>query len=169
MDSTVMIRLAGGGGGSGIVIDSKTILTCYHVVKGQKIVMVYQHGVVRTGQVTKIDPKRDLAIVTLSLPLSTKGTQLSTQKITVGSKVISAGHPFLKPLYLTYGAVGSIDKNYIIHDSAVNGGNSGGGLYDSNGDLVAMNAMIMTGDGLWCGISIGIRVEILKDFLSKEK
>src|SRR6478672_10508910 len=123
----------GGGTGTGFLIEPKLLLTNCHVVSGYRTVAVEQRDKRRiVGNVRRLHPKRDLAIVELSTPLD--GEILSVEReaaLEVKSQIHIVGFPIGLPLCVTEGVVSNPSQTfdglpYVQTDAAINPGNSGG-------------------------------------------
>ena len=56
---------------------------------------------------------------------------------------------------------------FIQHDAPINPGNSGGPLFDSKGNWIGMNTLIMTRDGLWAGTAFALNGNFIVDIIEK--
>src|SRR5208283_1823849 len=160
------------GLGSGIIIDAKGhILTNSHVVNGAtKMTVVLSDGRSYTGKSVKVigvDTKTDLGVIQIldkgSFPFATFG---DSDKIKVGQWVVAIGHPEGLDQTVTQGIISakhrrgitdpSSYQDFIQTDAAINPGNSGGPLLDLNGEVIGVNAAIMSGSGGFEGIGFAI-------------
>ncbi|HEV3229884.1 MAG TPA: trypsin-like peptidase domain-containing protein [Solirubrobacteraceae bacterium] len=161
--------------GSGFVIDhGGRILTNAHVIAGAVKVTV-QLGDHRATDATVIgkDSSSDLALLKISPDgLNLHPLTLGTSKdIHVGDPTIAIGNPFGLDRTLTTGVVSALQRqiqapngfainNVIQTDAALNPGNSGGPLLDSNGQVIGINSQIETGGGSNGSVGIGFAVPI---------
>ncbi len=162
----------GEGLGSGIVYDpSGLIVTNAHVVGTATHVQVTRsNGQTSSGTVVGADPSTDVAVVRVS-PGSTPlvAAKLSTAEPAVGSVAVAIGSPFGLSGTVTSGVVSAVDRplaneadvavNMIQTDAAINPGNSGGALADVHGEVIGVNAEILSqsGDNNGIGFAIPIR------------
>ena len=163
---------AGDGHGSGFLIsDDGLFLTNAHVVGQAKIVRVRWSDKLETvGEVVRIDRARDVALVKSEsrqrAPLS-----LRQDRLELGSPVRAIGAPYMEELQgtVTAGIVSSdriVDGfRYIQSDVAVNPGNSGGPLIDSNGNVVALTVSGLSVSGANVGINFFIPIDEALRFL----
>jgi serine protease DegS len=134
--------------GSGVIMTSNGyILTCYHVIANAKLIMVgLQDGRFEEAQIVGYDQITDLAVLSVSADNLHPIPQLEDPKTLVGDVVLALGNPYNLGQTVTKGIVSRISNNelnqyfdYIQTDAAVNEGNSGGALVDSEGYLVGIN------------------------------
>ena len=177
------------GLGSGIIMDGEGhILTNSHVVNGAtKINVVLSDGRRYSEESVKvigIDTKTDLAVIQIkdnqSFPFATFG---DSDKVDVGQWVVAIGHPQGLDQTVTQGIIsakhrhGMADptsyQDFLQTDAAINPGNSGGPLLDLNGEVIGVNAAIVSGSGGFEGIGFAIpsnmAVNVAKQLISKGK
>lgn len=170
------------GSGSGVIISNDGyIVTNNHVVAGAtKIEVVLNDKRSYTGEVIGTDPTTDLALLKIrekELPYIAYG---NSDGVKVGEWVLAVGNPFNLNSTVTAGIVSAKGRNinildhsgaagslapiesFIQTDAAVNPGNSGGALVDTNGDLVGINTAIASNNGSYQGYSFAIPVNIVK-------
>ena len=140
------------GAGSGIIIsDSGHILTCYHVIEGAETIAVrLRNGESYQASVVASDEESDVAIIKIE-PTSelTPVVFGSSDDLKVGDSVVAIGNP-LGELggSVTEGIISALDREVTIEDkgtftvlqtsAAINSGNSGGGLFNRQGELIGM-------------------------------
>jgi putative serine protease PepD len=160
------------GLGSGIVYDATgLIVTNAHVVGTATSVQVTRaNGQTLSGKVVGADPSSDVAVVRVD-PGSSRLTaaKLARAEPAVGSVAVAIGSPFGLSGTVTSGVVSAVDRpleneadvavNMIQTDAAINPGNSGGALADINGEVIGVNAEILSqsGDNNGIGFAIPIR------------
>jgi serine protease DegS len=134
--------------GSGVIMTSNGyILTCYHVIANAKLILVgLQDGRLEEAQIVGYDPITDLAVLNVSVENLHPIPQLDDPKTLVGDVVLALGNPYNLGQTVTKGIVSRISNNelnnyfdYIQTDAALNEGNSGGALIDSEGFLIGIN------------------------------
>lgn len=138
------------GTGSGIILtEDGYIVTCAHVVDGgQKIYVCMQDGTEYSAQIVGKDAQSDIAILKIdakNLPAATLGNSTNT---IVGEKVYAVGNPLGKFICsVSTGIVSGLNRTLTLDgqdftlmqtDAAVNPGNSGGGLFNSQGELIGV-------------------------------
>ncbi len=143
--------------GSGFLIDENGfILTNYHVISGSSRIQVTLSDQTQY-YATAIDTDRsdDLALIKITPKRKVESLRLGdSDHLQVGQKVLAIGNPFGLEGTLTAGVVSSIGRaidsetdqrleGMIQTDAAINGGNSGGPLLDSSGNVIGINTAIL--------------------------
>lgn len=160
------------GLGSGIVLDSKGhILTNGHVVNGAlKTAVVLSDGRRYTDSGVKligVDPKTDLAVIRI---IDGKGLVFAdfgdSDQIEVGQWVVAIGHPQGLDQTVTQGIISAKHRrgvadptsyqDFLQTDAAINPGNSGGPLLNLRGEVIGVNAAIVSRTGGFEGIGFAI-------------
>jgi len=153
--------------GSGFVIDpAGLIVTNNHVIAdADQITVRFPDGTELPAELLGKDPKVDLALLKVksskALPSVPWG---DSDKARVGESVIAVGNPFGLGGSVTAGIISSRNRelggnydDFIQTDAAINQGNSGGPLFNMNGEVIGINSAILSGGG---GGSIGIGFSI---------
>lgn len=163
------------GHGSGFIVSPDgLVLTNAHVVQGSPstVTIVLSNGKQVLADVVGFASKGlDLAALKIrnqsNLPTLTLA---SPSSVRVGQSVYAIGTPLSVTLQntFTYGIVTRIDleNGLIQHDAAINLGNSGGPLLNSQGEVIGINSAILT-DGVsssYIGISLAIPIELAQPF-----
>ena len=158
------------GVGSGFIISSNgIILTNAHVVKDAKSVVVKLTD--RREYHAKVlgsDPQTDVAVIKIdaaNLPTVKIGHVSSLQ---VGNWVLAIGSPYGLESTATAGIVSALGRSlpddtsvpFIQTDVPVNPGNSGGPLFNANGEVVGINSQIYTKTGGYQGLSFSIPIDV---------
>jgi Do/DeqQ family serine protease len=153
--------------GSGFVFDSSGyILTNDHVVSGAaSITVTFPDGTVYPAILAGTDKSADLAVLKISadhpLPTVSFGDSSSLQ---VGDWVLAIGNPLGLPGSASSGIVSALHRqigdtdfdDFIQTDAAVNKGNSGGPLFNMNGDVIGVTSAIESPTGTSDGIAFAI-------------
>ncbi len=153
--------------GSGFVIDpSGIIVTNNHVIDGaDQIEVNFPDGNTISAKLLGIDKKTDLAVLKVKsdkpLPYVSFG---DSEKLRVGDWVMAIGNPFGLGGSVTLGIVSARNRNinsgpyddFIQTDAAINRGNSGGPLFDMDGNVVGINTAIISPSGGSIGIGFAI-------------
>ena len=159
--------------GSGFVIDSSGIIvTNNHVVKDAKTVTVTMaDGNTYPAKILGTDPKTDLAVlkITAGHPLPYLELGDST-KVVPGEWVIAMGNPFGLDGTVTAGIVSALGRDigdgpydkFIQIDAPINEGNSGGPLFDQQGQVIGVNTAILSPSGGSVGIGFAIPSNTIK-------
>ncbi|MFR9503863.1 MAG: Do family serine endopeptidase [Rikenellaceae bacterium] len=163
-------------GGSGVIIsDDGYIVTNNHVVESATSLRVKLYdGRVLDGEVIGVDPTTDIALIKIEasdLPTIPFG---SSDDLRLGEWVLAIGSPFDLQSTITAGIVSAKARqlsvipsefsieSFIQTDAAVNPGNSGGALVNTNGELVGINTVIMSQTGSYIGYSFAVPESIVK-------
>lgn len=166
------------GSGSGWVLDKQGhIVTNYHVIEGSDVISVTLSASKDPipASVVGSDPQNDIAILKIEAsPDSLTPIRLGeSSSLKVGQKIFAIGNPFGLERTMTVGIVSSLGrslrsdngrliKNVIQIDAALNQGNSGGPLLDSDGSLVGMNTAIATLTGENTGVGFAVPVNTIR-------
>lgn len=162
--------------GSGVIISKDGyIVTNSHVVEGSSEIEVTLNDNRKfEAEVIGVDASTDLALLHIDgekLPFLPFGNSDSLQ---VGEWVIAIGNPFNLESTVTAGIVSakgrSIDilegqdriESFIQTDAAVNPGNSGGALVNTNGELIGINTAIITHSGRYEGYSFAVPANLVR-------
>ena len=152
--------------GSGFIIDEKgLVITNNHVISGAEDIVVRVNGDKEyKAKVVGADPLSDIAV----LELITKDKFIpvkfgNSDEARIGDWVIAIGNPFGLGGTVTSGIISARNRSiglsryedYIQTDASINSGNSGGPLFDMNGDVIGINTAILGRSG-----SIGIGFSI---------
>jgi serine protease DegS/serine protease DegQ len=167
--------------GSGVIVRvDGYVLTNNHVIEGaEDIEATLSDG--RVAKATRVgaDPETDLAVLKLDIGNVTNMT-MSHKRLRVGDVVLAIGNPFGHGNTVTMGIVSGLGRQldvsayeeFIQTDAAINEGNSGGALIDSNGDLVGINTAFtreQKAEGVGFAIPIGTAKNVLNQLVSQGK
>ena len=175
--SVVQIRASGpsgGGVGSGVVIDlSGHILTNYHVVQGAtQLVVELPDGTTAEAELLGSDPGNDLAVIRADLPADSlvPATLGDSDAVRVGEPVFAIGNPFSLEFTVTAGIISGVDREsqgrpsgrairgVLQTDAAVNPGNSGGPLFNAEGEVIGINTAVENPVGQNFFVGVGYAV-----------
>lgn len=162
--------------GSGVIISSDGyILTNNHVIENAEIIKVILND--KKEYIAKLvgrDATTDIALLKVDaegLPFMKYG---DSDELKIGEWVIAIGNPFNLTSTATAGIVSAKARNinimsdniaiesFIQTDAAVNPGNSGGALINTEGELVGINTAIASKNGSFVGYSFAIPVNIVR-------
>jgi serine protease DegQ len=163
--------------GSGVVATPDGyILTNNHVVQAaDEIAVALADGRQFDAKLVGADPESDLAVLKVEatgLPVITFGRD---DALKVGDVVLAIGNPFDVGQTVTMGIVSALGRsnlgintfeNFIQTDAAINQGNSGGALVDSNGHLVGINTAIFSRTGGSIGIGFAIPTTLVRQVMN---
>jgi serine protease Do len=152
-----------GATGSGFVIDpSGIIVTNNHVIAdANEITVTFTDGTKLKAELLGKDQKVDVAVLRVKPEKPLKFVKFAdSDKARVGDWVLAVGNPFGLGGSVTAGIVSArnrnIDKgpydNYIQTDAAINKGNSGGPLFNMDGEVIGINTAILSPSGGSIGI-----------------
>ena len=152
--------------GSGFIIDSKGIVvTNNHVIKNAEDIFVRVNGDKEyEAKIIGSDPLSDIAILEIKSDDKFVPVKFGdSDKARIGDWVIAIGNPFGLGGTVTSGIISARNRSiglsryedYIQTDASINQGNSGGPLFDMNGDVIGINTAIFGQAG-----SIGIGFSI---------
>ena len=168
------------GVGSGVIFRKDGyVLTNNHVVQDADEIFVTIPGRPDSrGRVVGRDPETDLAVVKIDgtgLPVAELG---SSDQLKVGETVVAVGSPFSFEQTVTSGIVSALNRNVstspdqsdqsvtltnlIQTDAAINPGNSGGALANSRGQVIGINALIISRSGGNQGIGFAIPIDLAR-------
>ena len=165
------------GSGSGWVLDAEGhIVTNHHVIDGSDVVTVTLfEGDPLPARVVGSDPQNDIAVLKIDAPadLLFPVSFSDSRTLKVGQRIFAIGNPFGLERTMTVGIVSSLDrslrskngrlmKGIIQLDAALNQGNSGGPLLDSDGAVVGMNTAIATLTGENTGVGFAVPVNTIR-------
>lgn len=137
--------------GTGFVIPQyQIIITNEHVVRENKSVVIEGKMIERQkASVVFLDEYKDIAFLHYEhVKEKFRDIEIYNGSITLGSSVLALGHPFGLKFTATRGIISSLNyelgtMTYLQHDAALNPGNSGGPLFNSEGKLLGLNTFII--------------------------
>ncbi len=160
------------GTGSGVIISPDGhIVTNNHVIKGaSQLQVTLNNNKTYEAELIGTDPNSDIALLKIDaktqLPYLAFG---DSDDLKIGEWVLAVGNPFNLTSTVTAGIVSAkaralmkSDQSFIQTDAAVNPGNSGGALVNTNGDLIGINTAITSQTGSYVGYSFAVPSNIAK-------
>ncbi|MCB1509904.1 MAG: Do family serine endopeptidase [Hyphomicrobiaceae bacterium] len=157
--------------GSGFVIDGKAglIVTNNHVIAdSDEITINFRDGTqLKVDKIVGRDPKTDLALLKVTPKKPLKQVSFgSSDKIRVGDWVLAIGNPFGLGGSVTIGIISAKQRDihsgpyddYLQTDAAINKGNSGGPLFNMNGEVIGVNTAIISPGKSGGSIGIGFAI-----------
>lgn len=165
------------GTGSGVIISpSGYIVTNYHVIKNANdISITLNNNKVYTAELVGSDEATDIALIKIEtdeeLPFLAFGDSNNAK---IGEWVLAVGNPFNLNSTVTAGIIsaksrdltGQNVQSFIQTDAAVNPGNSGGALVNTNGDLIGINTAISSRTGSYIGYSFAVPSNIARKIVN---
>jgi S1-C subfamily serine protease len=172
------------GSGSGIVLDREGhILTNFHVIDGAQdsgqIEVTLASNQTYPAELVGGDKEHDVAILKINAPAAELFPIAlgSSDHLRVGQRVFAVGNPFGWDGTMTTGIISSLNRNLpsrvagrqmqslIQTDAAMNPGNSGGPLLNSDGQMIGMCVAIASRTGQNSGVGFAIPINRIKSFL----
>jgi serine protease Do len=153
--------------GSGFVVDpSGIVITNNHVIaEADEIIVNFTDGTKLKAELIGRDEKVDLAVLRVKPKAPLKAVNFAdSDKARVGEWVIAIGNPFGLGGSVTVGVISARNRNiesslyddFIQTDAAINRGNSGGPLFNLQGEVIGINTAIFSQTGGSIGIGFAI-------------
>jgi serine protease Do len=165
--------------GSGFIIsDDGYILTNYHVVKDARQIMVkFKDSHILEATLIGSDKVTDVSLLKVNASGLQKVKIGSVTALEVGEWVLAIGAPFGFEQSVTKGIVSAKNRMvskevyvpFIQTDVAINQGNSGGPLFNTQGQVVGVNAWIYSKTGGYEGLSFAIPIDIAMNTVTQLK
>jgi len=153
--------------GSGFIIDaSGIVVTNNHVIAdADEINVIMNDGTKIKADIVGIDKKTDLAVLKFKPPRPLTAVKFGdSDKLRLGDWVVAIGNPFSLGGTVTAGIVSAKNRDissgpydsYIQTDAAINRGNSGGPLFNLEGEVIGVNTLIISPSGGSIGIGFAV-------------
>src|SRR6188508_920551 len=153
--------------GSGFIIDpSGLVVTNNHVIsEADEVSVILNDGTRLKAEIMGRDTKVDLAVLKVTPTVPLKAVKFGdSDKLRLGEWVIAIGNPFSLGGTVTAGIVSARNRdinsgpydNYIQTDASINRGNSGGPLFNLEGEVVGVNTAIISPSGGSIGIGFAV-------------
>jgi serine protease Do len=153
--------------GSGFIIDpAGLVVTNNHVIAdADEVNVILNDGTTMKATLIGRDTKTDLALLKVNPSKPLKAVKFGdSDKLRLGEWVIAIGNPFSLGGTVTAGIVSARNRdiqsgpydNYIQTDAAINRGNSGGPLFNLNGEVIGVNTAIISPSGGSIGIGFAV-------------
>jgi serine protease Do len=165
------------GLGSGVIVSPDGyILTANHVVSGAEEIMIGLGTDLRRLKAKKVgtDPGTDVALLKIEEKNLPSIAFADSEKARAGDIVLAIGNPFGLRQTVTMGIISAVGRggmgivdyeNFIQTDAAINMGNSGGALVDTEGRLLGINTAIFSRSGGNQGIGFAIPANLARDVM----
>lgn len=164
--------------GSGVILDTQGhLVTNHHVIQGADEIRVQlADGRIATPSIVGTDPDTDLAVLRVDLedpPVMPMGR---SNEMRAGDVVLAIGNPFGLSQTVTQGIVSAIGRgrlgvtdfeDFIQTDAAINFGNSGGALINTEGELIGINTAVLSQTLGTDGISFAIPVNLVRGVMDQ--
>ena len=169
------------GAGSGIIISQDGyILTCAHVVSGATSVKVQLNGSDETYDATIVgeDSTSDIAVLKIEATGLTPAVIGDSDKLAVGETTVAVGNPLgTLSNTVTQGIVSALNRQVTVEDNdmtliqtdtSISPGNSGGGLFNANGELIGVvnaKSSYSEAEGIGFAIPINTAMDIAQQLI----
>lgn len=164
------------GTGSGVIIsEDGYIVTNNHVIKdATDIEITLNNNKSYKAKLIGTDSKMDIALLKIDADVKLAYTTFAdSDHVKVGEWVLAVGNPYNLNSTVTAGIVSAKARNldssglqsFIQTDAAVNPGNSGGALINTNGELIGINTMISSMTGSYVGYSFAVPSNITRKII----
>lgn len=164
--------------GSGVIVDpAGHVVTNHHVIRDASEIRVQlADGRVATPSVVGVDPDTDLAVLKIDLPDLPIMPLGRSDGLRAGDVVLAIGNPLGLSQTVTQGIVSAVGRgslrlatfaDFIQTDAAINFGNSGGALIDTEGELVGINTAVLAQTLGTEGIGFAIPVNLVRGVLGE--
>lgn len=152
--------------GAGVIIDDRGyVLTCHHVIKDIDTIAVgFSDGAFLPAELVWKDGDNDLAVVRVKAKRAFPEARLGPADLKIGEPLVTIGHPAGNERTVTRGILSKLDdithnkktfRKAIQTDSPINGGNSGGPLFNAEGDVVGIAFLrLRLADGIAWAINV---------------
>tara|TARA_B110000211_G_scaffold185541_1_gene210528 strand:+ start:814 stop:2232 length:1419 start_codon:yes stop_codon:yes gene_type:complete len=162
--------------GSGFIINKNgTVITNNHVINNADDIVVIVGDKEYKAEIIGADPYADIAVLKINSKDVFKPVEFgNSDKARVGDWVIAIGNPFGLGGTVTSGIISARNRDinltryddFIQTDASINQGNSGGPLFDLNGDVIGVNTAII-GQGGSVGIGFAIPSNAASDVINQ--
>jgi serine protease Do len=157
----------GQSAGSGFVIDpSGIVITNNHVIgESNDVTVIFSDGRRLKAEVVGKDPKIDIAVLRVKSDTPLKAVKFGdSDKARIGDWVMAIGNPFGLGGSVSIGIVSAKNRriesgpydSYLQTDAAINRGNSGGPLFNMQGEVIGINTAILSPSGGSVGIGFSV-------------
>ncbi len=164
--------------GSGFVIDeSGLVVTNNHVInEAEEITVVFNDGTRLKAELIGRDTKTDIALLKINPDKPLKFVKFGdSDKLRLGEWVIAIGNPFSLGGSVSAGIVSARNRdiqsgpydNYIQTDAAINRGNSGGPLFNLEGEVIGVNTAIISPSGGSIGIGFAVPSKVVTSVIDQ--
>jgi serine protease Do len=164
--------------GSGFIIDtSGIVVTNNHVIAdADEINVIMNDGTKIKAEIVGIDKKTDLAVLKFKPPKPLTAVKFGdSDKLRLGEWVVAIGNPFSLGGTVTAGIVSAKNRDissgpydsYIQTDASINRGNSGGPLFNLDGDVIGVNTLIISPSGGSIGIGFAVPSKTVASVVSQ--
>ncbi len=166
--------------GAGFLIDNDGfVVTNYHVTEdASKITLEDIYGNQYPAKIVGSDKKTDIALLKAENQIeATPANFADSDEVRVGNRVFAIGNPFGLGNSVSLGIISAKERNiekgpydnFLQTDATINQGNSGGPLFNLDGDIIGMNTAIFSENGQYAGIGFATPANTVKWIISQLK
>lgn len=158
------------------IINSSSSSSYYEVGKANKItVYLYNDETEYEGTIVGTDEQTDLAVIKIDKTGLTAAELGDSDSVQVGEFAMAIGNPLGMQSSVSSGTISAVNRSVtsdnvtyklIQTDAAINSGNSGGALVNSQGQVIGINTLKMSGSGIE-GMGFAIPINSTKDIYSQ--
>ena len=164
VQAVVTIRTDVSQGTGFIITDDGYLVTNYHVIDGARYADALTSDS-NSKQLTLIGYNPEMDVALLKIPGSYNSIEFDdSDNVKIGEKVIAIGNP----LGLSFSVTEGIVSGYIQTDAALNSGNSGGPLINTNGRVIGINNFKVKGDNIGFALESNFLVEEVNKISEEE-
>jgi len=164
--------------GSGFVIDpTGYVVTNNHVIENaDDIEVIFSDGSKLKATLVGTDTKTDLSVLKVEPDKPLTAVKFGdSRKMRIGDWVMAIGNPFGLGGSVTVGIISASGRNinagpydnFIQTDAAINKGNSGGPLFNMDGDVIGINTAIISPSGGSIGIGFAVPTELAENIIKQ--
>jgi len=163
--------------GSGFVIsEDGYIVTNNHVIEGaDEILIEFRSGITLEAELIGTDPTTDIALLKVESDLALPHVPFGdSEAMRVGDWVMAMGNPLGQGFSVSVGVVSASGRalsgtydDYIQTDAAINRGNSGGPLFNLEGEVIGVNTAILSPTGGSIGIGFAMSSDVVTTVVSQ--
>lgn len=165
--------------GSGYIASNDgLIVTSYHVVKDfNQIEVTLNNEKKYQGKLIAFDEKTDLALVKIDAQNLKTAKLGDSNQVKIGNWVLVVGNPYGLGQSVSTGIISAKGRNlkngqsqeFIQTDAAINNGNSGGPMFNLDGEIIGLNSTILSPTGGSVGLGFAIPSQTLKNIIDQLK
>jgi S1-C subfamily serine protease len=172
-DMTVLVTnvgFTGMGAGTGVLLDSTHVLTCFHMAETERddfMIYTYPLGRVVEAHVEGGNKANDLLILVLDSSVPVSNVPVFQDKVEIGEPITVVGNALgAMQWFVTKGIISGESQGFLLTDALINPGNSGGPWLNEKGEIVALTDWGIGPIPHIHGLSGGISGRVIKRLLA---